>query len=73
MDLLIHPYKNYARISNIERLQASNNTEDRLKSLIERLDKCADFTTATGELVSETQPVRIAYRLVAETGDYPED
>ena len=32
-----------------------------------------DFATADGDPVSETQLVRIAYGLVAETGQYPED
>ena len=64
-------YKHYARISpsdmvaNDERLQASYNTEKPLKSLIERLNECADFATAAGEPVLETQLVRIAYGLVA--------
>ena len=79
MDLLTHLYENYARIylsdmtANNERLRASYNSEEPLESLIERLDECADFATAAGEPVSETQLVRIAYGLVTETGQYPED
>ena len=72
-------YKHYAGISpsdtseNDERLQASYNAKEPLKSLIERLNECADFATASGKPVSEMELVRIAYRLVAETGQYPED
>ena len=79
MDLLTHLYKNYARISpsdmaaNNERLRASYDAEEPLENLIKRLDECANFATAAGEPVSETQPVRITYILVAETGQYPED
>ena len=79
MDLLIHLYKNYARISssdmaaNDERLRTSYNAEETIKSLIERINDCADFATAAGEPVSETQLVHISYVLVAETGQYPED
>ena len=74
MDFLTHLYKNYARISpldmavNNERLQASYNAKEPLKSLIKRLNECADFATAAGEPVSETQLFRIAYGLVAKTG-----
>ena len=53
--------------------QAAYNSEELLESLIERLDKCVDFATEAGDPVSETQLVRIAYGLVAETGQYPED
>ena len=59
--------------ANNEILRASYNTEEPLKSLIKRLNKCADFATASGEPVSETQLVRITYRLVADTGKYPDD
>ena len=74
MYLLTHLCKNYVRISpsdmaeNDKRLLESYNTEEPLKSLIERLDECADFATAAGDPVSETQLARIAYVLVAETG-----
>ena len=54
--------------ANNERLQASYNAEEKLGSLIERLNECADFATAAGKTVLETQLVHIAYRLVAETG-----
>ena len=59
--------------ANDERLQSSYNAKTPLKSLIERLNECADFATAARESVLETQLVRIAYELVAETGQYPED
>ena len=74
MDPLTHIYKNYARISPLdmaakdEILRSSYNAEELLKSLTERLDECAEFATAAGEPVSETQLVRISYELVAETG-----
>ena len=54
--------------ANDERLQASYNAEETLGSLIERLNECADFATAAGKIVLETQLVHIAYGLVAETG-----
>ena len=59
--------------SNNERLRSSYNSEEPLEILIKRLDECADFATAAREPVSDTQLVRIAYRLVADTGHYPED
>ena len=74
MELLKHLYKNYAIISpldmatNDEKLRALYNPEEPLESLIERLDECAYFATADGDILSETQLVRIAYVLVAETG-----
>ena len=74
MDILTHLYKNYARISpsdmtsKNERLQALYNSEEPLENLIKRIDECADFVTASGEPVSETQLVRITYGMVAETG-----
>ena len=55
-----------------ERLRASYNAEEPLDILIKRLDECANLATAAGEPVLETQLVHIAYRLVAETGQYPE-
>ena len=58
---------------NDERLRASYNNEEPLEILIERLNECADFATASGKPVLETQLFRIAYGLVAETGKYPED
>ena len=79
MDLLTHIYDHYARISpsgmaaNDERLGASYNAEEPLESLTKRLDECADFAMAAGEPVSETRIARIAYGLVTETGQYPED
>ena len=78
MDLITHIYENYARIyrsgmaENNEILRASYNAEEPLESLIERLNECADFATAAGAPVLETQLVRIAYRLMLETGKYPE-
>ena len=51
-----------------ERLRTSYNTEKPLESLIERLNKCADFATAVSKPVLETQLVCISYRLVEETG-----
>ena len=54
--------------ANDERLRASYNAEEPLKSLTERLNKCAEFATAADDPVSETQLVRIAYSQVAETG-----
>ena len=79
MELLSHLYKHYTRISstdmaaNDKRLRAPYNAEDPLNSLIERLNECADFVTAGTKPVSETHMVRIAYVLVAEIYQYPED
>ena len=78
MDLLDHLYNNYALVSstdmaaNEKRIRASYNAEEPLESLIERLNECADFTTAASEPVLETQVVRIASVLVAKTRQYPE-
>ena len=58
MELLYHLYKHYARISstymavNNERLRASYNSEEPLKSLIESLNECADYVTAASKPVS---------------------
>ena len=79
MDLITHLYNNYSHIfpsymaANDEGLQAFYNAEEPLKSSIERLNQCADFSTAAGEPVSDTQLVHITYRLEADTGQYPED
>ena len=78
MDLITHLYNHYTHISpsdmveNDERLRASYNTKEPPEILITRLNECTDFTTAAGEPVSETQLVRITYKLVADTGTYPE-
>ena len=50
--------------ANDERLQSSYNAKTPLKSLIERLNECADFATAASGMILETQLVRIAYLLV---------
>ena len=79
MDLISHLYMHYTRISptdmeaNNKILRAPYNTKDPFKSLIERLNKCADFASAAWDLVSETQLLSIAYGLLAETGQHPED
>ena len=79
MQLIQNLCENYAHISatdmeaNDECLRSPYNAEERLKGLIKRLNQCADFVAAASKAVSETQIVRIAYRLVAETGQYPED
>ena len=59
--------------ANEKRLRSAYNAEEPLKSLIERLNECADFSIAAREPVSETQLVSIAYQLVVETGKYPEE
>ena len=56
---------------NYKRLHAPYNAEEPLESLIERLNKCADFATAASELVSDTQLVRISYGIVSGTGNHP--
>ena len=73
IELITHLYNNYTRISatdiaaNGGRLCVPYNAEEPLESLIERINECTDFATASSEPVSETQLVRISYRLVAET------
>ena len=59
-------------VANDNRLRTPYNKEDPLESLIERLNNCADLSTAASELVSETQLVCIAYGMVSDTGKYPE-
>ena len=79
MELLSHLYNHYTRISSAlygarSLLSfAAISVEDPLNSLIERLNECADFVTAGTKPVSETHMVRIAYVLVAEIYQYPED
>ena len=74
MELIQHLYKNYTQISatdiaeNNERLRAPYNAEDLIKSLVRGINKCANFSTAARETVSQTQIVRIVYGLVYETG-----
>ena len=51
--------------ANNKRLSKPYNSEELLKSLIKRLKECADFAAAAIEPASETQLVRITYRLVA--------
>ena len=78
MDLIKHIYEHFTRISltymaaHDERLRASYNSEEPLKSLTKRLNKCADFSTAVSDPVFYTQLVRIAYGLMVNTGQYPE-
>ena len=73
-----HLYSNYACISakymskNVKRLRYPYSAEETLKGIIERLDKCYDFAVAASEPVYKTQVIRIAYKLVADTGEYPE-
>ena len=45
--------------ANDERLRMTYNTEEPIETLTKRLNKCADFSTADSEPVSETQLVRI--------------
>ena len=54
--------------ANNERLRSACNAEEPLEGLIETLNNCADFAASASEPVSETDLVRIAYRIVAETG-----
>ena len=74
LDLIQNLYTHYTRISSTdmladdERLQPHCNTEEPLEGLIERLNECAEFAAKASELVSETQLLHVAYRLVAETG-----
>ena len=45
--------------------------EEPLEGLIERIHEYKDFSVAASDSVSETNTVRIAYGLVAETDHYP--
>ena len=51
-------------LANEKILRASYNAEEPLKIPIERLNECADYSTAAREPVLETQLVRIAYQLM---------
>ena len=55
-------------VGNYEIIRAPYNAGEPLKSLIKILNKCAEFSTAAVEPVSETQIVRITYGMVDETG-----
>ena len=74
IDLISPHCEHYVSISltdmeaNHERIRASYNSEELLESLLERINKCVNFATASSEPVSETQLVNIAYRLVSEKG-----
>ena len=74
MEMISHIHKQYDRISstnmvaNGERLCTPYNTDEPLKSLIKTLNECTKIFSAAREPVTETQLVRIAYRLFAETG-----
>ena len=50
-----------------EKTRSQYNMGELLKSFTESLNKCSDFAAAASKSVSETQLVRIAYGLVAET------
>ena len=50
------------------KLQETYNTYKPLKILYTRNNECVDYVTATGKPITEGQVVRIAYGLVAETG-----
>ena len=79
MELIAHLHDLYTCIASMEMaendeiIHAPYNAEEPLESLIERLNESPDSATAASEPVSQTQLVRIAYGLVAETGQYPED
>ena len=54
--------------ANDEGLWSAYNPEESLVSLIERLNKCSNYAVESGNPVTETQLVYIAYILVAEKG-----
>ena len=78
LTLLSHIYAHYARISatylaeNDRKLWETYNPDEPLKILYTRLNECVDYSTATGEPITEGQVVCIAYGLVAETGQFQE-
>ena len=77
--ILTYLYSNYICIyatgmaANDERLRLTYKSEELLKSLFKRLNECIGFAAASGVPVTYNQLVRIAYGLVANTGQYPED
>ena len=78
LELIHHIYTHYALISftymaaKDERLSSPYNAEETLEGLINRLNEYADITVAASKPVSETQLVRITYRLIADMVQYPE-
>ena len=79
LQLLNHLLVHYARIlatdlaKNNKKLRESYNLEKPLESLYTRLNECMDYATAADEPIIEGQVVRIAYGLVAETGQFQDD
>ena len=73
-----HIYMNYSCISatdmavNNKRLWFPYNSEEPVEILVERLNECADFTTAVRDPVTETHLTLIVYGLMAETNVYQE-
>ena len=60
-------------LANDDQLRFPYNLEEPHEGLIKTLDKCANFVAEESWKDSETQLVHIAYGLVTEIGQYPED
>ena len=77
--LLTHLYSHYARIcttymeENDEKIRSHYKAEKTLKGIIYMINECVDFAAGAGEMVTETQLVRITYELVVKMGQYNED
>ena len=54
-------------------LRETFNPDDPVESLYMRLNECVDYETAADNTVTEGQVMRIAYIIVAETGQFQED
>ena len=65
LEILTHLYSNCTRISitdmvaNDYKLRYPYNKEETLKSIIERINKCAYFTVGAVKSVTETHLIRI--------------
>ena len=79
LDHIQHLYSHYARISrtdmsyNDENICSPYNAEEPLKGLINSFNGCTDLSVVARNPVSEIHFVCIAYRLIADTGQYTED
>ena len=49
------------------------NIDEPVKSVYTRLNECIDYANLAGKPITEEQVVRIAYGLIAETGQFQEN
>ena len=59
--------------ANLDHLHTPYNEKETIDSIINRLNKCSDFTVEICKLATDTHIVRIVYGLIDVTRQYSED